>query len=106
MRNLVLVEPQGSEDGKPSTSTFVFRSGGFPFRGFKLEWSLVATSLEGFSVTGHEKGYQRPLVKEKKGYEGHPPVLKIKVVMSRVVFNIEPQGSEGCTGAMSWESWR
>ena len=37
------------------TSTFVFRSGGFPFRGFELEWSLVATSLEGFSATSHEK---------------------------------------------------
>ena len=46
--------------GKPLTSTlltstFVFRSGGFPFQGFELEWSLVASSLEGFSVTGHEK---------------------------------------------------
>ena len=28
----------------------VFRSGWFPFGGFELEWSLVATSLEGLSV--------------------------------------------------------
>ena len=40
---------------------FVFRSGGLPFREFEVEWSLVATSLEGFSVTSHEKGYQGPL---------------------------------------------
>ena len=33
----------------------VFRSRGFHFWGFKLELSLVATSLEGFSVTSHEK---------------------------------------------------
>ena len=44
--------------GKPLTSTlltstFVFRSGGFPFRGFEAKRSLVATSLEGFSVTSH-----------------------------------------------------
>ena len=50
--------------GKPLTSTlltstFVFRSGGFPSQGFELEWSLVATSLEGFSVTGHEKRVPR-----------------------------------------------
>ena len=37
------------------TSTLVFRFGGFPFGGFELEWSLVATSLENFSVTGHGK---------------------------------------------------
>ena len=37
------------------TSTFVFRSGGGPpLGGFKLE-SSVATSLHGFSVTGHEQ---------------------------------------------------
>ena len=46
------------------TSTFVFRSGGFLFQRFELEWSLVATSLERFSVTSHEKGYQGPLLKE------------------------------------------
>ena len=68
--------------GKPLTSTLltstlVFRSGEFPFAGFELEWSLVATSLEGFS---RKTGYQKPLLKEYKGYEGHPPVLKIKVV--------------------------
>ena len=33
------------------TSTLVLGPRGFPFAGFKLEWSLVATSLEGFSVT-------------------------------------------------------
>ena len=41
------------------------RSGGFPFRGFELEWSFVATSLEGLSVTGHEKkGTGGPFLKE------------------------------------------
>ena len=28
-----------------------------------------------------------PFLKNKKGYEGHPPLLKIKVVMSKVVFS-------------------
>ena len=33
-------------------------TGGVPFGGFALKWSLLATSLEGFSVTSHEnKGY-------------------------------------------------
>ena len=45
--------------GKPLTSTLltsasVFRSEGFPFGEF--EWSLVASSLEGFSVSSHETG--------------------------------------------------
>ena len=57
-----LIEPAFYLIGKPLTSTllastFVF---GFPLGGFELKWSLVATSLEGFSVTSHEKGYQRP----------------------------------------------
>ena len=48
----------------------------------------MATSLEGFSITGHEKkGTRGPFEKEEKGYEGHPPVLKIEVVMSKVVFS-------------------
>ena len=55
------------------TSTFVFRSGGFPFRGFELEWSLVATSLEGFSVTSNEKGYQWGPFKALKRVRGAPP---------------------------------
>ena len=55
--------------GKPSTSTlltstFVFRSRGFPIGGFELEWSLVATSLGGFSVTSHEKRVPGALLKE------------------------------------------
>ena len=44
----------------------------------------MPTSLEGFS--GHENGttvLQAPF-KEIKGYEGHPPALKIEVVMSKV----------------------
>ena len=34
---------------------FSFSSEWFPFGGFELEWSLVAASLEGFSVTSHQK---------------------------------------------------
>ena len=56
------------------TSTFVFRSGGFPCRGFELEWSLVATSLEGFSVTSHEKRVPgapfKGIKREKRGTPG------------------------------------
>ena len=44
--------------------------------------------LEGFSVTSHEKDASGPVVKRiKEHYEGHPPVLRIKVVMSKVVFS-------------------
>ena len=68
------------------TSTFVFRSGGFPFRGFKLEWSLVATSLEGVSVTSHtEKGTRGPFKRMKRVEEALPGTKKIKVVMAKVV---------------------
>ena len=50
------------------TSTLFVRSGGFPLGGFELEWSLVATSLEGFLLSlATEKGYQGHLLKEKKG---------------------------------------
>ena len=45
----------------------------------------------GFLSLATEKGYQGPLLKEYKGYEGHPPVLKIKVVMSKVVFKWPPE---------------
>ena len=67
--------------GKPLTSTlltstFVFRSGGFPFRGFDLEWSLVAPSLEGFSVTNHEKGIPGAPFKGIKRVRGAPPGTK------------------------------
>ena len=67
--------------GKPltstlPTSTFVFRSGGFLFRGFVLEWSLVAPSLEGFSVTSHEKGVPRAPFKGIKRVRGAPPGTK------------------------------
>ena len=55
--------------GKPLTatlltSTFVFRSGGLPFRGFEVKWSLVATSVEGFLSLATKKGYQGPLLKD------------------------------------------
>ena len=53
---------------------FSFRSGGFPPQRFELEWSLLVTSLEGFAVTSHRTGYQGPLLKEYKEYEGHPLV--------------------------------
>ena len=59
--------------GKPLTSTlltsiFVFRSGSSPFGGFKLAGSLVATSLEGFSVTSQErKGTKGPFCRSFKG---------------------------------------
>ena len=64
--------------GKPLTSTLltstlVFRSGGFPFRGFDLEWSLVAPSLEGVSVTNYEKGVPGARFKEIKRVRGAPP---------------------------------
>ena len=67
--------------GKPLTSTlltstFVFMSGGFPFQGFELEWSLVATSLEGFSVTSHEEGVPRAPFKGIKRVRGAPPGTK------------------------------
>ena len=69
--------------GKPLTSTlltstFVFRSGGFPFQGFELEWSLVATSLKGFSVTGHEKGVPGAPFKGINRVRGAPPGTKIQ----------------------------
>ena len=55
------------------TSTFVFRSGEFPFPGFKLEWSLVATSMEGVSVTSHEGRVPGAPFKEIKRVRGAPP---------------------------------
>ena len=48
------------------------------------------------SVTGHEKRAARALLKDQKGYEGQTPVLKIKVVISKVVFS-------GLLSAMSSE---
>ena len=59
--------------GKPSNvpfahvlSTFVFRSGGF-----ELKRSLVATFLEGFSVTSHERRVPgSPFSKNEKGTRG------------------------------------
>ena len=67
--------------GKPLTSTlltstFAFRSGGFPLRGFELEWSLVATSLEGFSVTSHERRVPGALFKGIKRVRRAPPGTK------------------------------
>ena len=64
--------------GKPSrstllTSTFVFRFGGVPLWGFELEWSLVATSLEGFSVASRKKGAP---VKGMKRIRGAHPSTK------------------------------
>ena len=47
----------------------------------------MATSLEGFSVTSHENRVPGAPFKGKKGYKEHPPALKIKVVMSKVVFS-------------------
>ena len=65
---------------------FISRSWGFPFGGFELERSLVATSLEGFSVTGHEKKYQGHLFEGITRVQGgNPPLQKTKVVMSKVV---------------------
>ena len=59
-------------------STFVFRSGRFPFsiRGFELEWSLVATSLEGFSVTSREKKGSRGRFLRMGRVRGSPPGTK------------------------------
>ena len=57
------------------TSTFALRSGGFPFGEFKLKWSLVASSREGFSVTSCEKGTRGPFESLKgitKGTRGTP----------------------------------
>ena len=51
------------------------------------EWSLVAAFLEGFSVTSHERRLPGAPVKGIKSYQGYPPVLKVKVVMSKVVFS-------------------
>ena len=51
----------------------------------------MAPSLEGFSA---EKVYEGTLLSEQKGYEGHPPELKIKVVMSKVVFKGLPTQPE------------
>ena len=68
-------------------STFVFSSGGFPFRRFELEWSLVATSLEGFSVISHEKRVPGTPLKGIKRVRGATPGTKIKVVMSKMVFS-------------------
>ena len=70
--------PSAGFIGKPLTSTllkstFVFRSGGFPFRGFELEWSLVATSLEGLSVTSHEKKGTRAPFKGIQRVRRAPP---------------------------------
>ena len=57
---------------------FCFRFGGFPFRGFELECSLVATSLEGFSVTSHEKRVPGAIFKGIKRVGGAPPGTKIQ----------------------------
>ena len=67
--------------GKPLTSTlltstFVFRSGEFPFRGFEVKWSLVATSLEGFSVNCHEKRVPKAPLKGIERVRGAPPGTK------------------------------
>ena len=69
--------------GKPLTSTlltstFVFRSGWFSLRGFELEWSLVATFLEGFSVTSHETTVPGARFKGLKRVRGHPGTKKSK----------------------------
>ena len=75
--------------GKPLTSTlltstFVFRSGGVPlwgvrprvvFRGDFLGRVFTKNSVPGAPL----KGIKR--------VQGHPPALKIKVVMSKVVFS-------------------
>ena len=66
--------------GKPLTSTLltstlVFRSGGFPFAGFELEWSLVATSLEGFSRKTKNRVPGDPF-KGIKRVRGAPPGTK------------------------------
>ena len=62
--------------GAPPTSTFVFRSGGFPLGGFELEWSLVATSIPGRVFTKNRvpgapfKGIKRasfPILVQKRG---------------------------------------
>ena len=57
---------------------FVFRSGVFPFWGFELEGSLVATSLEGFSVTSHKnlKRVPRAPFQGIKLARGAPPGTK------------------------------
>ena len=70
------------------TSTFVFRSG-FPFRRFELEWSLVATSLEGFSVASHKERVPRAPFTGTKRVRGAAPSAKkdIKVVISKVVLS-------------------
>ena len=44
--------------------------------GFELEWSLVATSLEGFSVTGHAKGIPEAPFQGIKRVLGAPPGTK------------------------------
>ena len=47
----------------------------------------MATSLEGFSVTSHEEKVPgAPFKGIKRGTRGSPPTLKIKVLMSKVVF--------------------
>ena len=64
--------------GKPLTSTlltstFVFRSREFPFGGFELEWSLVATSLEGVFTKNRVPGAP---FKGIKRVRGPPPGTK------------------------------
>ena len=57
--------------------------------GFELEWSLVETSLEGVCVTSHEERVPGAPLKDSniKRVRGAHPGTKIKVVMSKVVFN-------------------
>ena len=50
------------------TSTSVL--GSSSVRGFELEWSLMAPSLEGFSLTGHEKRVPGPPFKGIKRVRG------------------------------------
>ena len=54
-------------------------SGVIPFGGFELEWSfLVATSLEGFSVTGNEERAPRAPGQGIKRVRGTPRHSKSK----------------------------
>ena len=59
--------------GKPLTSTLLTTTFVFRCRGFELEWSFVATSLEGFSVTSHENIVPRVTFKGVKKVRGAPP---------------------------------
>ena len=66
------------------TSTFFLGSGGSPLGGSSSSGLWWRLAWKGFSVTGRDRKVPG---KEQKGCEGHPPVLKIKVVMSKVVFS-------------------